>query len=53
MAKKSTYRPASQNTRSPAVSEEVRRFLSQNGKKGGQRTKELIEAGKEAMGENQ
>jgi hypothetical protein len=45
---KSKYRS---NTSSPAVSEEVRRFLSQNGKKGGQRTKELIEAGKEAMGE--
>jgi hypothetical protein len=50
MAKKSTYRPQSSNAR-PAVSEEVRRFLSQNGKKGGQRTKELIQAGKEAMGE--
>lgn len=52
MAKKSTYRPAPpKSTPAPAVSEEVRRFLSQNGKKGGQRTKELIEAGKEAMGE--
>lgn len=49
MAKKSSSR--SQSSKTPAVSEEVRRFLSQNGKKGGQKTKELIQAGKEAMGE--
>lgn len=31
------------------VSEEVRRFLSRNGKKGGQTTKRLIEAGKRML----
>ncbi len=48
MAKKTTQRP---QANSRPIPEEVRRFLSQNGKKGGQRTKELIQAGKEAMGE--
>jgi len=35
----------------PVVSEEIRRFLSENGKKGGKKTRELIQAGKEATGE--
>ncbi len=32
------------------VSPQVREYLSENGKKGGEATRELIEAGKEALG---
>lgn len=43
-------------TQTVPVSPEVRRFLSENGKKGGhkggQTTKRLIEAGKKALGEH-
>jgi len=46
-SKKNNYRQS--DDRKLAVSEEVRRFLSRNGKKGGQKTRELIRAGKEAM----
>jgi hypothetical protein len=48
MAKKQSIRPSSSNR---PISEEVRKFLSQNGKKGGLKTKELVQAGKEARGE--
>ena len=47
-SKKSNYRQSDRDSK-PALSDEVRRFLSRNGKKGGQRTRELIQAGKEAM----
>lgn len=42
------------STKQPAktgkVSPQVHDYLSENGKKGGETTRELVEAGKEAMG---